>query len=155
MTTSLRLSLKAGEKIFINGAVLKVDRKVSLELLNDAQFLLAHHVITAERATTPLRQLYFVIQTMLMSPTTAASARPIYRNSMRALAEAFESHDVLGALVQVSRHIDDDRPYEALKVLRKVFPVEAKILGGVVDAGPSQPGFSTSATPTQELVTCN
>jgi flagellar protein FlbT len=129
MTTSLRLSLKAGERIFVNGAVLKVDRKVSLELLNDAQFLLAQHIITSEETTTPLKQLYFVIQTMLMSPASAASARAIYRNSMIALAQAFESHDVLGALVQVSRHIDDDRPYEALKVLRKVFALEAEILG--------------------------
>jgi flagellar biosynthesis repressor protein FlbT len=149
MTTSLRLSLRAGEKIFINGAVLKVDRKVSLELLNDAQFVLAQHIIAAEETTTPLKQLYYVIQTMLMSPSSAASAHTIYRNSMIALAQAFDSHDVLGALLQVSRHIDDERPYEALKVLRKVFPVEARILGAT-DAR-----RALDETQAQEVTPCN
>lgn len=151
MTTSLRLSLKAGERIFINGAVLKADRKVSLELLNDAQFLLSHHILSSDQTTTPLRQLYYVIQTMLMSPASVGSTRMIYRTSMMALAQAFENHQVLGALVQVSRHIDDDRPYEALKALRKMFPVEAEILGNPPSSILLQPLPSTN----QEAPTCN
>jgi flagellar biosynthesis repressor protein FlbT len=147
--TTLRLSLKAGDKIFINGAVLKVDRKVSLELLNDAQFLLAQHILTPEQTTTPLKQLYFVIQTMLIAPAHAAEAKPIYRTSMMALGQAFENHEVLGTLVQVSRFIDDDRPYEALKSLRRVFALEATILGA--DAGPRLTHTSTNA----ETSPCN
>ena len=66
----MHISLRAGEKIYINGAVLCADRKVSLELLNDATFLLEAHVMKVESATTPLRQLYFIVQIMLMNPTT-------------------------------------------------------------------------------------
>ena len=44
------------------------DRKVSLEFLNDVTFLLESHVIQVEDTTTPLRQLYFIAQTMLMEP---------------------------------------------------------------------------------------
>ena len=36
----MHITLRPNEKIYINGAVLKVDRKVSFELLNDAVFLL-------------------------------------------------------------------------------------------------------------------
>ena len=57
MKSTLRISLKAGEKIFINGAVLRVDRKVALEFLNDVTFLLENHVLQPEEAKTPLRQL--------------------------------------------------------------------------------------------------
>ena len=49
MKNTLKISLKPNEKIYINGAVLKVDRKVSIELLNDVQFLLENHVLQAER----------------------------------------------------------------------------------------------------------
>ena len=35
MKSSFKIFLKANERIFINGAVIRVDRKVSLELLND------------------------------------------------------------------------------------------------------------------------
>ena len=32
---SLKISLRAGERLFLNGAVLRVDRKTQIELLND------------------------------------------------------------------------------------------------------------------------
>jgi len=49
----MHLSLRAGEKIYLNGAVIKVDRKVSIELLNDVTFLLEAHVLTTNDTTTP------------------------------------------------------------------------------------------------------
>lgn len=68
MKSTLRISLKSGEKIFINGAVLRVDRKVALEFLNDVTFLLENHVLQPDQATTPLRQLYFIAQMILINP---------------------------------------------------------------------------------------
>ena len=53
----MRLSLRSGEKIYINGAVLRVDRKVSLELMNDVTFLLEAHVMQPSAATTPCCRL--------------------------------------------------------------------------------------------------
>jgi flagellar protein FlbT len=41
----LHISLRPGERIYVNGAVLKVDRKVAIEFLNDVTFLLEHHVL--------------------------------------------------------------------------------------------------------------
>ena len=43
----MNITLRAGERIYINGAVLRVDRKATLELLNDATFLLETHVMQA------------------------------------------------------------------------------------------------------------
>ena len=75
MKNTLKISLKPNEKIYINGAVVKVDRKMTVEFLNDVQFLLESHVLQADEATTPLRQLYFIIQVMLINPSGAAQAR--------------------------------------------------------------------------------
>ena len=75
MMKSMHISLKAGEKLFLNGAVFQVDRKVTLELLNDATFLLESHVMQPEDTTTPLRQLYFVAQSLLVDPANADAAR--------------------------------------------------------------------------------
>ncbi|TIP15060.1 MAG: flagellar biosynthesis repressor FlbT, partial [Mesorhizobium sp.] len=47
MSNTLKISLKPNEKIYINGAVVRVDRKVTIELMNDVQFLLESHVIQA------------------------------------------------------------------------------------------------------------
>ena len=70
----MKISLRAGERIYINGAVLRVDRKVSLELVNDVMFLLEGQVMQASDATTALRQLYFIVQLMLMNPTDIGDA---------------------------------------------------------------------------------
>ena len=50
----MNITLRAGEKLYINGAVIRVDRKATIELLNDVTFLLENHVMQADQATTPL-----------------------------------------------------------------------------------------------------
>ena len=74
----MRLKLRAGEKLYLNGAVIKVERKATIELLNDAAFLLEAHVIQPSEANTPLRQLYFVLQTQLMERDGAPLARQMF-----------------------------------------------------------------------------
>ncbi len=76
----MNITLRAGERFFINGAVIRIDRKASIELLNEVTFLLENHVMQAEEATTLVRQIYFAVQIMLMDPTAAASATPLARS---------------------------------------------------------------------------
>jgi flagellar protein FlbT len=129
MTPSLRLSLKAGERLYLNGAEVRVDRRVSIELLNDAHFLLSQHVLNPAEATTPLRALYVLLQTMLMSPATRADTHQLYRQAMIALAAVFDDTELLTGLVQVNRHYEQQRWYEALKTVRQLWTVEARVLG--------------------------
>jgi flagellar protein FlbT len=130
MSGSMRLSLRPGEKIYINGAVLRSDRKVALELMNNATFLLESHVIQAAEANTPLRQLYFVVQTMLIDPEGAAAARRMFAGMISPLRKAFLNAEVLTGLEAVERLVAADRGFEALKAIRGLFPVEAAILSG-------------------------
>ena len=76
----MNITLRAGEQFFINGAVIRIDRKASIELLNEVTFLLENHVMQAEEATTLVRQIYFAVQIMLMDPTAADSAAPLARS---------------------------------------------------------------------------
>lgn len=94
----MHISLRAGEKIYINGAVLRADRKVSLELLNDAAFLLEAHVMKVEDATTPLRQLYFIVQIMLMTPTDTATANEMFEKSVNKIIEICEHPGLFAGL---------------------------------------------------------
>jgi len=128
MGKPMNLSLRANEKIYINGAILRFDRKVSLELMNDATFLLEAHVIQPDETTTPLRQLYFVVQTMLIDPKNAGAARLLFDRMLMTTACIFEDPDVLLGLQAVDRLIADERHFEALKQLRALYPAEAAIL---------------------------
>ena len=121
---TLKLSLKPNEKIYINGAVVRADRKVTLELLNDVQVLLESHVLQAEDASTPLRQLYFIVQVMLMNPQGAADARAMFRRSLPLMLASFEDEQIRGALKNIDRLVGEDRVYEALKAIRALYPLE-------------------------------
>ena len=128
MKSTLRLSLKPNEKIYLNGAVVRVDRKVTIELLNDVQFLLESHVLQAQDASTPMRQLYFIVQIMLMSPDDASQARAMFQHSLRMLLAAVEDAQILATLKQIDRLVAENELYEALKAIRGLYRAEADVL---------------------------
>lgn len=125
----MRISLRAGSKIYLNGAVVKVDRKVNLELMNDVVFLLESHILQFEDAKTPLQQLYFVIQSLLMEPNSQDTLRPMVFSMLSGLRCAFENNTVLNGLNNVKEAVSDSKYFEALKVLRELYLLEESILG--------------------------
>lgn len=128
MKSSLRISLKAGERIFINGAVLRVDRKVAVEFLNDVTFLLENHVLQPEQASTPLKQLYFIVQMMLINPEGAEQAMGMFRKSVVMLLTCFKNDEVLAELKHIDGMVTQGRAFEALKAIRALYPTEEQIL---------------------------
>ncbi|TPV98885.1 MAG: flagellum biosynthesis repressor protein FlbT [Beijerinckiaceae bacterium] len=124
----MHISLRAGEKIYINCAVLRVDRKVSLELLNDATFLLEAHGMKVEDASTPLRQLYFIIEIMLMNPTDSFATREMFKKSIQMTNDVSESALLVAGLRSVKTLVEANRIFDALKAVRALFPIEAEML---------------------------
>jgi flagellar biosynthesis repressor protein FlbT len=128
MKSTLRISLKSGERIFINGAVLRVDRKVALEFLNDVTFLLENHVLQPEEATTPLKQLYFIAQMMLINPEGAQQSMAMFRKSITMLLSCFRDEEVLAELKRIDGMVSTGRAFDALKAIRGLYQIEQKIL---------------------------
>ncbi|MCA6106259.1 flagellar biosynthesis repressor FlbT [Bradyrhizobium cenepequi] len=124
------ISLRGGERIYVNGAVLRVDRKVTLELINDVTFLLESQVMQVADATTPLHQIYFVIQLMLMSPHDVEEAKAVYRQQRSGLLAAIENTEIMDGLEQIEKLVESKRYYEALRKIRALFEVEQLILTG-------------------------
>ena len=128
MSGTMRLSLKAGERVWINGAVVRAERKTTLEILNDATFLLESHVLQPEETTTPLKQIYFVVQTMFIDPAGAETARALFERYVASALRVFSRRDVLDGLLAVRGQVEARRKLDALKTLRVLFPAEAEIL---------------------------
>ncbi|MBA4033036.1 MAG: flagellar biosynthesis repressor FlbT [Bradyrhizobium sp.] len=128
MKKPMCISLRGGERIYVNGAVLRVDRKVTLELINDVAFLLEGQVMQVADATTPLRQLYFVVQLMLMSPHDNEDATAVYREQRCALLAVAENTEMLLGLEAVEELVGAKRYYDALRKLRTLFDIEQSIL---------------------------
>ncbi|RYB05964.1 flagellar biosynthesis repressor FlbT [Lichenibacterium ramalinae] len=131
----MHITLRANEKIFINGAVLKVDRKTSIELMNDAVFLLEAHVMLERDATTPLRQLYYIVQLMLMEARERPENRTMFAGHCAAMAKVYDEAAIIAGVAKVSALVGRSRHFEALKVIRGLLPVEAAMTGRPQEAG--------------------
>jgi flagellar protein FlbT len=142
--TVLKISLRAGERIFVNGAVLKPDRKVTLEFLNSVTFLLEQHVLKPEDTTTPLKQLYFMVQSAIIDPKVADAALEMARGSLKLLRTTFTSADVLAELAIVDDLLGRGRNFECLRVIRKTFPLEEAILTASPLADERKPSAANS-----------
>lgn len=124
MSGTLRITLKTGERVFINGAILRADRKVSVELLNDASFLLEQHVMNIDDATTPLRQLYYVTQQILLDPQHAQQRRDAALHVLRFVEQASPTEEVSQRLAELGEIIAKGRAFDALKLIRLMFRLE-------------------------------
>ncbi len=129
----MNITLRAGERFFINGAVIRIDRKATVELLNDVTFLLENHVMQANDATTLTRQIYFAIQIMVMDPTATASATPLARSLIETALGAYRAPELISGLRGVAQSLARSRNFEAMKALRLLFPLEDRELA---DAAP-------------------
>jgi flagellar protein FlbT len=129
MSKSMQISLRAGSRIYLNGAVVRVDRKVTLELLNEVVFLLESHVLQPNETTTPLRQLYFVLQTMLMDPVNAPAARGLFVSLIDSANGSFRNETILSQLDAISTLVAQDRIFDAMREIRALFAIEDEIFG--------------------------
>lgn len=124
----MRLALKTGGKLFLNGAVIRVDRKVNIDLLNEATFLLESHVLQEADATTPLKQLYFCVQMALIDPASRPRVKPMVATMLGDLERSFAAEDMSRELRKVAHAANEERYFECLRMIRALFPLEAEIL---------------------------
>ena len=103
MKNTLKISLKPNEKIYINGAVIKVDRKVTLELLNDVQFLLESHVLQLERGLDAAAPALLHPAGHADEPERRHEAYEMFRKSLPLMLASFEDGDL--------RRAQADRPH--------------------------------------------
>jgi flagellar biosynthesis repressor protein FlbT len=122
------IHLKRNERLFVNGAVLRLDRRGTIELMNDAQFLLENHIMQPEDATTPLRQMYFVVQTMIIDPLNAHLTSALFLAQASQIESLAHTQKYLNLIQAVRGLVEKENNFEALKLLRKSFNIEDELI---------------------------
>ena len=120
MTNTFRISLRPNEKIYVNGAVLRFDRRTSVEFLNDVNFLLEAHVMQLADAVSPTQQLYYIIQIMLMTPGDNMLNRSVYQRHIELLRAKRPENITEEVLCEIERLVEAGMLYEAMKFIRKI-----------------------------------
>ena len=84
--------------------------------------------VDLQQATTPLRQLYFIAQMILINPEGAEQSTAMFRKSVIMLLACFKNEEVLAELKRVDGLVTQGRAFDALKAIRALYAVEDRIL---------------------------
>lgn len=129
--STLVLDLKADDLMIINGAPLRVRNKTRLELNGRARFLFGKQIMPPGADTTPGRRIYYAVQTAYIGND---EERPPACLAARAFCQEFASHTTSRLTVQiladVMRAVEEDRCYDALKLIRRIIRHEDAVMGG-------------------------
>ena len=116
----LKFTLKPGEKVIVNGAVIgRGEEPGSFYLFNKVNFLRGREVMREDQADTVEKKLYLIIQLIYLFPENAAENVPkfeqIWDEVLRQRPDEREKLADLAHLVQSQDY------YRALKLTAKLF----------------------------------
>lgn len=128
---SLKLHLKANEKIIIGGAVIKCgSRPVEFIVENNVPILRQKDIMTETGATSPARRVYFAIQLMYIdSSSDTTDYLAAYGELEREITTAVPSTKRF--FDEISADIADGRFYQALKAAHGLIAYEEQLIAHV------------------------
>ena len=117
---SLNLYLKPGDGIYVNGALVRVDRKVRLEVTDCSRVLLEALAMPSEAARSPIEKLYLRVQSMLTAPTCPSPDQhdTDYEQALEAALLARSDPVSRHMIAEADRMVREGRYYTALRRLR-------------------------------------
>ena len=125
----LKVELKSGEKIILNGAVVRLVGPPSAILIeNQATLLRERDVITPDRADTPAKRVAFTIQLMYLDPDNVGAYRADYERLMADFRGAIRTPAIVERLGEIGRAVDQRQFYKALSLMRAVLRHERRVL---------------------------
>jgi flagellar protein FlbT len=126
----LKISLKAGERFVLNGAVVENgDRRATLVLQNRASVLREKDILQSEDVTSPARHIYFPIMMMYLSSKEDSNLYDEFVLRMNEFMSAVGDPEALANCVSISRDVMAGEYYKALIRCKKLIAFERERLG--------------------------
>jgi flagellar protein FlbT len=129
----LKLSLKPGERLVLNGAVIQNgDRRASLLLQNKAAVLREKDIMQPDEANTPARRVYFPVMMMYLENADSETWYSEFALRMTEFMGALRNPGILAECVSISRDVMAGEYYKALTRCRKLIEYEDERMGHVL-----------------------
>ena len=124
---ALKISLKSGEKIIIDGAVIKNgESRSDLFILNNVPVLREKDILSEKKADSPARRIYFTIQLMYIDGNNLKEYHGTYWKFVNEFINAAPS--ALTLMDQISENILQSRYYQALQLTKKLIEYEKEVI---------------------------
>lgn len=120
----LKLNLRAGEKVIVNGAVLEAENRSTLLVHNRAAILRGRDVMTESQADTPARRLYYAAMLAYIEPDQRSRHQDSILTLLSQLMEALEAPQAHAMCVTFARQIATEAYYPALMTCRDIIEYE-------------------------------
>ena len=132
--STLVLDLKADDRMILNGAPILFRNKIRLELNAHARFLFGRQIMPPGTDITPARRIYYAIQTAYIGDD---HERPPACVAARRLCTEFKEHTTSALVTQILNDamtaVEEDRCYDALKLIRRIIRHEDAVMAGAAN----------------------
>ena len=128
---ALRLSLGDGEKMIVNGAVLRSLGRSDIVVENQAALMRGREIMTPEEATTPARRLYFACMMAYIHNDGLDIHQARIVELLRDLISALESDEAKATCARFARRVALSDFYRALSDCRGLINYEAEVLARI------------------------
>ncbi|WP_419663692.1 FlbT: flagellum biosynthesis repressor protein [Desulfosarcina variabilis str. Montpellier] len=123
----LKITLKPGERMIISGAVItNGDSKANFIVENPVPILRQKDIISADKANSPARRIYFAIQLMYIDEDNLPKYHKNYWKLVREFLNAAPGS--LSIIDRISKEILDNNYYQALKTCKKLIAYEEEAI---------------------------
>lgn len=128
---ALKVQIKSGQKLVINGAVLENAsmRAVSLLVHNQVAILRQQDIMTHDEAITPATRVYYALQCLYLFPEDQPRHLALFKDFLTSFTDAVPSSRTTAEEVSVC--VEEGAYFKALKVARKLIAREREILRNV------------------------
>lgn len=125
---TLRISLRNGEPLIVNGAVLRAVGRTDLILENNATILRGREVMKPDEANSPARQLYFACMMAYIDSADLKMHQDTLLTRLEALMRALESPEAKAVCIRFAQKVATGLFYPALADCRWLIKYEAEAL---------------------------
>lgn len=125
---SLKLTLKANEKIIIGGAVIRngSSRNAEFFVENNVPILRQKDILTEQNANSPARRIYFAVQLMYIDGENRESYLDAFFGMAKELTDVVKSTSPY--IAKIAEQIAANQYYHALKTARELIEYEKELI---------------------------
>lgn len=129
---ALKLTLKPGERVAINGAVIvNGDRRSAFVVENQARVLRERDIVKPENADTPAKRIYLPIMLMYLEPAEERRLFPEFEQRLTEFAGAISDAGALKTCAAIAAHVANGEHYKAMTLCRSLVEFEKTRLAHV------------------------
>ncbi len=128
----LKLSLKPGERLAINGAVItNGDRRAAFVVENQSRILRESDIMQPEEASTPASRIYLPVMMMYLDPICREECHGEFAKRLTDFLEVVENQVCHQKCLTIAAHVANEEYYKALTECRFLMNYERDLLSYV------------------------